>query len=132
MIFAQEIAARTVFGEARGEPEEGQRAVARVLVNRMRDGRWGKNLWSVCLWPFQFSCWLSRDPNQKTIISLADDDPMLVKLRGIVAEALASTKDVTQGATHYYAVSMSKPPAWSIGATFCGQIGNHRFYRDVK
>ena len=118
MTFAQEIAARTLYGEARGEPDEGQRGVARVLVNRMRDGRWGKSLGSVCLWPFQFSCWLSRDPNLKTIISLADDDPMLVKLRGIVAEALASTKDVTQGATHYYAVSMNNPPAWSIGATF--------------
>ena len=63
MTLAQEIAARTLYGEARAEPEEGQRAVARVLVNRMRDGRWGKNLWSVCLWPFQFSCWLPRDPN---------------------------------------------------------------------
>ena len=132
MTFAQEIAARTLYGEARGETDPGQSAVARVLVNRMRDGRWGNTLTTVCMWPFQFSCWLPRDPNLKKIISLPDDDPMLEKLRGLVAEALASTKDPTQGATHYYAVSMIKAPAWSAGATLCGQIGNHLFYRDVK
>lgn len=37
-MYDLEVAARTVWGEARGEPPEGRLAVARVIVNRWRAG----------------------------------------------------------------------------------------------
>jgi spore germination cell wall hydrolase CwlJ-like protein len=129
--FADEIAARTLYGEARGESEEGQRAVAHVLWNRVCDGRWGRTLATVCLARLQFSCWNSSDPNRDQIAALADDDPILQKLRTILHEARREG-DPTGRATHYYSLSMIQPPKWSIGATFCGQIGRHRFYKDVR
>jgi cell wall hydrolase len=129
--FAEEIAARTLYGEARGEPQEGQRAVAHALWNRVRDGRWGQTLSTVCLARMQFSCWNTSDPNREQIAALTDDDPLLQKLRAILDEARIE-RDPTGGATHYFSTSMIQPPKWSIGATFCGQFGRHRFYKDVR
>jgi N-acetylmuramoyl-L-alanine amidase len=131
MTFEEQIAVRTLFGEARGEPEEGQRAIAHVLLNRLRDGRWGKTLATVCLARLQFSCWNASDPNREIIAAISDDDPIVQRLRGVLQSA-KTEPDPTNGATHYFATSMIKPPKWSIGATFCGQSGRHRFYKDVK
>ena len=131
MTFDEHIAIRTLYGEARGEPEEGQRAIAHVLLNRLREGRWGKTLAAVCLARFQFSCWNASDPNRERMAALADDDPVFERLRAILHAARAEL-DPTDGASHYFAVSLIRLPKWSIGATFCGQIGRHRFYKDVK
>ena len=129
--FAEEIAVRTLYGEARGESHDGQRAVAHVLWNRVKDGRWGGTLTTVCLARLQFSCWNASDPNRDQIAALTDDDPVLQKLHSILEQARIE-RDPTGGATHYYSTSMIQPPKWSIGATFCGQVGHHRLYRDVK
>lgn len=129
--FADEIAVRTLYGEARGEPGEGQRAVAHVLWNRVRDGRWGETLTTVCLARLQFSCWNASDPNREQIAALADQDPILERLRSVL-DATRSEADPTDGATHYFSTSMVQPPKWSIGAKFCGTFGRHHFYKDVK
>lgn len=129
------VAARTLAQEARGEPEEGQAAVAWVLRNRLQSGRWGKSLASVCLWRAQFSGWyVPSDPNFAYACGLRDDDPMLVQLVAIIQDVMASLAgaDPTSGAMHYYATSMETPPPWVSGAVFCGQIGHHKFYKGVK
>jgi hypothetical protein len=79
----------------------------------------------------QFSCWNASDQNREQIAALRDDDPVLQKLDSILEQTRVE-RDPTGGATHYYSTSMIQPPKWSIGATFCAQIGRHRFYRDVK
>jgi cell wall hydrolase len=129
--FAEEIAVRTLYGEARGETHDGQRAVAHVLLNRVRDGRWGKTLATVCLARMQFSCWNPSDPNREHIAAVADHDPILRRLRSVL-DAARNEADPTGGATHYFSIFMIQPPKWSIGATFCGTFGRHRFYKDVK
>jgi spore germination cell wall hydrolase CwlJ-like protein len=129
--FAREVAVRTIYGEARGESEEGQRAVAHVLWNRVRDGRWGQTLATVCLARMQFSCWNASDPNRQQIAEIADNDPILERLHSLL-DAARTEKDPTYGATHYFSTSMIQPPSWSIGATLCGTFGRHRFYRDVE
>lgn len=59
-----DILARTIYGEARGEPWEGKIAVAWVVRNRAeRGGWWGDTIREVCLKPWQFSCWNETDPN---------------------------------------------------------------------
>lgn len=126
MTFELEIAARTLWMESRGESVVAQQAVACVLANRVKDGRWGKNLTTVCLWPYQFSSWNTTDGNRKAMAQLNDNDLVLSRL-----SSLLNGTDITNGATHYYADYIPEP-AWVSGATFCGKFGKQLFYKDVK
>lgn len=138
------FAALTLLQEASGEPLEGQQAVAHVLVNRVKDGRWGTTLGEVCSsqykGSFQFSGWARNDPNRERAFRTSPLDPLLQALAGLVQAALDGEADPTGGATHYFAMSMPSPPAWVAGnpangtppATYCGQFGHQRFYRNVR
>lgn len=129
--FDWQLATRTLYQEARGEPYIGQKAVACVLLNRLSSERWGKNLASVCLWWRQFSGWNSTDPNFAEACALDDQSQQYYQLKSIIMAAITEP-DITSGATHYYAVSMKVPPEWSLGATPCGQFGNQLFFKGVK
>lgn len=134
MTWDRQTAARTLAQEARGEPVGGQQAVAWVFRNRIADGRWGKNLASVCLWRGQFSGWyVPRDSNFAYACGLDDADKTLVAMLQVVEEVMAqdASEDPTMGATHYYATSIPAP-AWVPGATLTATIGHHKFYRGVK
>jgi len=141
-------AARTLWQEARSETLSGQQAVAAVMVNRLKDGRWGDTLASVCLWHAGFSGWFSprivhgvvyHDPNFEPACALAEDDPRLIAFGGLIQAALDGAPDPTGGATHYYAKGTPEP-SWVKGdpargippAIFCGQFGTQLFYRGVK
>jgi spore germination cell wall hydrolase CwlJ-like protein len=132
-------AARTLCQEARGEPQDGQTAVAHVINNRLNSGKWGRSLSAVCLSRAQFSGWYSprgnppvNDPNFAYACGLRDDDPMLLHMAAIMKDVLTADTDPTNGSTHYHAASMNPKPAWTAGATFCGKFGNQLFYKDVK
>lgn len=140
--FDTETGARTLAQEARGEPDEGQRAVAWVLRNRLASGRWGKSLSSVCLWNahihqggqgFQFSGWRGQDPNFVYACGFTDGDPILQHARDTLAAVMAGPPDgdPTGGAMWYYAASI-EAPTWTQGAVPCGKFGNQFFFRGVK
>lgn len=133
MDFSREIAARTVWCEARGEGAAGMAAVAHVLWNRTRDGRWGPSLTSVCLSPYQFSCWNTADPNRWSMGRLADGDPVLQACRDAIDRA-ANDADPTGAATHYLTADVLEhgAPLWVTGATRTAQIGHHVFFKGVK
>lgn len=128
-------AARTLWQEARGEPLAGQKAVAHVLVNRLRLGKWGQSLDEVCRSEFkgihQFSGWNRDDPNRTAASRLPDGDPTLSALTGLIQAALSGEPDPTGGATHYYAETISAP-VWTAGATLCGRFGNQLFWKNVR
>jgi N-acetylmuramoyl-L-alanine amidase len=123
-------AARTLWQEARGEPDIGRKAVAHVLWNRLRSARWGTTLASVCLWRAQFSGWLPSDPNFDAACALDDDDPLLQQMLEIVVAA-EKEPDITNGATHYFANSLKTSPVWALSATYCGTFGHQRFYKNA-
>lgn len=133
-------AARTLWQEARGEPLEGQKAVAHVITNRLRSGRWGHSLAEVCLSYAQFSGWRKppSDPNFAPACRLQDSDKRLTAYAALIQAALDGEQDPTHGATHYHARSIIPPP-WVNGdidkkippAVFCGQYGTQMFYKDV-
>jgi len=122
-------AARTLFQECRGEPLEGQKAVAHVLVNRLKDGRWGKSLSEVCLAHNQFSGWRSPDPNFAPSCQLPDEAPALVALSELVQAAMGGEADPSCGAVFYYATSIPAP-VWSQHMRVTAQIGHHIFLTD--
>lgn len=131
MTFSDQIAIRTLWQEARGESNQGQRAVAHVLLNRLKNGHWGPTLAHVCLSHAQFSGWLTTDPNWKPSIALSDFDPKLLELNGALTAA-RQEPDFTEGAMHYHAASMPKKPVWTLGATLVGQFGSQLFYKEVN
>ena len=128
--FNDQVAARTVWMEARGEGPEGMEAVAHVIKNRMADGRWGNTASSVCLWHSQFSGWSSNDPNFAQACRLADTDPTLAACLQAWLNGIFEQTDPTGGACFYFASTMAEPPAWAASMTETVQIGRHKFYRD--
>lgn len=132
--------AKTMWGEARGEPDPaaGMSAVAQVVFNRVaRQTYWGKDVEQVCTKPFQFSCWNARDPNlpQMQAVTTANATYALALQLAQQLKALSaserSSQDRTSGATHYHARRLQPPPRWARGHTPVAQIGNHLFYRDI-
>lgn len=137
MTWSMGTAARTLAQEARGEPIEGQTAVAHVLKNRLASGRWGESLASVCLWHAQFSGWwcprgvpVYYDPNFAYACNLDDNDSTLSHMMSVMQAAMDSTTDPTGGALFYHASNMAVPPLWASKMRFCGQFGHQTFYSD--
>jgi N-acetylmuramoyl-L-alanine amidase len=137
----QDILARTLWGEARGEGLAGQIAVAWSIRNRVEmdlhsDGKpdwWGEGYTDVCLKAWQFSCWNKNDPNYP-FLSGAKVIPAAQLAQAYKAADLVmsgATPDPTGGATHYYATTMPKPPAWAAKAKQTLKLGHHVFFRDV-
>ena len=123
-----ETAVRTLWQEARGEPDIGRQAVAHVLCNRLRDGRWGNTLACVCLAPLQFSGWNAHDPNRAKAAALADGDPVLCELRAVLARA-ETAADPTHGAMFYYAAGIPQPE-WARRMIARGRFGNQLFFKE--
>lgn len=122
--FDKEIAARTLWMEARGEGSDGLRAVAHVIQNRGRTAAY------VCLKSLIFSCWNAKDGdgpnrNREHMAALPDDDSMLVMCRSIVDNP---GDDLTDGATNYHAVGLH--PDWAASMQYCTTIGHHAFYKE--
>ena len=128
-----DVMARTLWGECRGETQEGRTAVAWVIRNRATSGFAGDLVGKegavthVCKAPFQFSCWLESDPNRAKIDALVRDeyageyDLAQDVIDGIVP-------DPTKGAVNYYSPFIPAP-YWVASMTFAGQFGRQLFYR---
>lgn len=135
---AVDVLARTLYGEARGEPVRGKEAVACVVLNRVRRARragghywWGGTVAEVCRKPWQFSCWNAADPNRARIEKVAADNKVFQTCLRVARRAVAGTlTDPTEGSTHYHAKSASPP--WARGRAPAAEIGNHLFYNDVE
>lgn len=127
----QEVIARTLWGEARGQGETGMHAVCNVIVNRAANpGWWGHDLRSVCLAREQFSCWNASDP-QAYRMRHPLSDAAIDSARQLAARAIAGIlADLTDGADHYFAETIPQP-AWARGksATFvCGTSPYRQFF----
>jgi len=124
-----DVLARTLYGEARGEGEEGQRAVAHVVLNRVMLQSWyGKTISGVCLRDKQFSCWNDNDPNRLTITALDISSAGYQQALRVACQAVFSDEtDPTNGADHYHADYVS--PAWNKSMGQTATIGRHLFYK---
>ena len=134
-----QIIARTIYAEARGEYARRDGglssliAIANVIINRYNQQSWfGKTISEVCLKPFQFSCWNSKDPNYKLLTSEIMDPLYEVCLT--VAKNIVNNRwpDLTKGSDHYHAISLFPYPKWSQGINPVVRIGGHFFYKLTK
>lgn len=132
-----DVLARTIFGEARGEPVEGMEAVANVVLNRVhisqKKGRywWGNNIIGVCQKPYQFSAWNKNDPSYQRLTTVTDKNIHFATALRIARRAvIGALPDCTNGATHYHADYVS--PYWARGEAPVKTIGRHIFYKLVE
>ncbi len=139
-LFPAEVVALTVYGESRGEPVEGQIAVANVIYNRFRDNPTKyKTIFDVCLEPKQFSCWNENDPNYPNLLRMAysinNNKPLndrYLKQAEFIAQGVASNNllDNTRR-SHYYITTHlfeTNRPHWARAPINTKEIGNHIFF----
>ncbi len=121
--------AQAVYFEARGEPYEGQLAVAQVVLNRVQDERYPGNICAVVCenetWrhrcQFSFAC-DGRSDQPKNLAAWID---------ALKTARLASTghlRDLTYASTHYHAEYVN--PKWAVRFQRTVKIGRHAFYRN--
>jgi N-acetylmuramoyl-L-alanine amidase len=132
MTDPRDVFARTLWGEARGCGAAGMTHVASVILNRVaRASWWGHDIISVCLKPWQFSCWNSADPNLPKLTSVTSTDPDFKLALSIASHAMSNQIiDATVGADSYHALSLKTLPSWTRPPsvkTFSD--GWHAFYR---
>ncbi len=129
--------AATIWGEARNQPIQGQRAVGHVIMNRIharKYARFGKGLRGVVWKRKHFSCWNQGDPNREAflrMIALPDSDPQKQQwyaIRKLAADIYAGRdKDNTGGATYYATTAIT--PYWRNDMTVVGIMYDHVFFR---
>lgn len=132
------VLACTIFGESRGEKLECKLAVGCVIRNRVHSpvSWWGTDWRSVCLKPWQFSCWNEGDPNRVKLWRPLEFEPAYVWLDCLSAARVVMEPglqhDLTYGADHYYDVSLDrigKPPYWAAKYKLARRIGRIKFFR---
>jgi N-acetylmuramoyl-L-alanine amidase len=122
-----------VWAEARGEPFEGKVAVAEVILRRTRLRYFSHGtVASTVLWPFQFSCLNTTDPQRLRMFDLDDADPVVQECVLAWYAAKAGSSHVP-GAVLYHATSI-EPPAWAKSPKVrrVAQIHRHVFYADLS
>ena len=129
-----DLLARMIFGEARGEGEQGMLAVAHVALNRAsHPGWWGKSLAQVIVSPLQFSCFNPNSTELPEILDLDADAPSseFSPCLTVAEDVLAgTTTDPTGGATAYLNPAECKHmPSWATQAAYTCTIGKHHFYK---
>jgi spore germination cell wall hydrolase CwlJ-like protein len=116
-----------IYYEAANEPDDGQRAVAQVIINRMRHPTYPNSICGVIYQgserttgcQFSYSCdgSMARTPAR----------PAWLRGQRVAMQALAGYVYTPVGmATHYHATYVY--PYWAPSLNYISTIGAHRFY----
>lgn len=126
---ALDCLAQAIFYEARSEPENGQRAVAQVVLNRVRHPAWPNSVCGVVYQgparpgggcQFTFTC-----DGSLRFRAYGED---WLRARRLAADALAGRVYAPVGLSTFYHASYVLP-AWAPRLLKTAVIGNHLFYR---
>ena len=136
-----------LYGEARGEPIEGQLAVAWVIQNRINSGKWGSTYHDVlgawaqfsCLWPtlsgglnYQQMLDTTTVLKSKEYLDKTAQAQLIRQLRWVVAGVMREiAMDTTFGSLHYFATNIPDPYWAKAPAVRVATIGRHQFWQGV-
>ena len=123
--------AEVIYFEARGEPVEGQFAVAEVILNRVDSPKFPNSICKVVrqgtgrkhACQFSYNC----DGKLEYIANGAAYDQAKRVARVSMDR---KTRPLTQGATYYHAAFVS--PSWARSFRHVTTIGVHKFYKPVR
>ena len=121
----EECLAKNIYHEAGVENQLGKFAVAQVTLNRLSNGRWGKNICSVVYAPSQFSWTLYKSKKY------AQPKGELWNESKAVAHAVLAKGYRVAGledSTLYHA-DYIRDPVWVKSVVKIQQIGTHIFYK---
>ena len=115
---------KNIYYEARGEKVEGKYAVANVTINRLKSGKYGKNICEVVYAKKQFS-WT----NQKKLPK--PDAKGLAEAREVAVNTLNGARVQGLDRSMFYHATYVKPK-WVDNNHYVTQIGLHKFYNRAK
>jgi N-acetylmuramoyl-L-alanine amidase len=115
-----ECLATAVYFEAKGEPLDGQLAVAQVILNRVEAGRFGGSICDVVKAPKQFS--FVRGGAMPAPGNTAQWET--AKAIALIATS-GSWPEIVPDATHFHATRVN--PGWKMRRV--ATVGQHVFYR---
>ena len=125
----QKCLAEAIYFEARSEPEEGQAAVAQVVLNRVSSGFYPSSVCGVVFQnqqrhnacQFSFAC-------EGRALRIGEGEAWATAVR-VAREVTSGTAYVSDvgGATHYHAKYVR--PAWAWRLKRMDAIGQHVFYK---
>lgn len=128
----RDLMIRMTAMEAGGESEQGKQAVANVMFNRLRSGRFGRTMRDVLTAPYQFEPWKTK---RNELMALDPNSPAYKNAEYAVMQAEA--EDITGGATHFLnpdivrrrreaAGKGASLPDWAVNEQLT--IGGHTFF----
>lgn len=117
--------AKNIYHEAGVESTMGKFAVAQVTLNRLREGRYGKDICKVVHAKAQFSWTLNKKKLNETPKGQLWEQSKAVATAVLAHGArVPSLKDAT-----YYHTDYIKKPVWTRSLDKIQQVGAHIFYR---
>jgi spore germination cell wall hydrolase CwlJ-like protein len=112
--------ATAVYFESKGEPLDGQLAVAQVILNRVEDGRFGRDVCAVVKAPRQFGF------VKAGALPTPTDRNAWETAKAVALIAIAgSWPEIVPDATHFHATRVN--PGWKLRRV--ATVGQHVFYR---
>ncbi|HXS05308.1 MAG TPA: cell wall hydrolase [Rhizomicrobium sp.] len=129
LLAEHQCLSEALYYEARGEGSNGQRAVAEVVLHRLRTGNYGRSICAVVYegatrpgCQFSFTC-------DRSMHRLRDQAAWrdAEQLAAEILTGAVKLGNATGGAINYHATSVS--PYWAPTLKKTAQIGNHIFYR---
>lgn len=121
----EECMAIAVYHEARGEPLDGQLAVAEVIMNRAASGRYPASWCEVVKQPWQFSF---VNPRSGAMPAVRRDSSSWAYAQAITRIAVARLADALPGDVLWYHADYVAP-SWGRRLAKVEKIGAHIFYR---
>ena len=123
--------AQAIYFEARGEPIQGQVAVAQVVMNRLSDPRYPRTICGVVYQnetrryhcQFSFACDGKSDRPKEGIAWTRAKYIAALALNGML-------ENVVGDSTHYHATYTH--PVWASDLDPTVVVGHHKFYREAS
>jgi spore germination cell wall hydrolase CwlJ-like protein len=112
--------ATAVYFESKGEPLDGQLAVAQVILNRVEDGRFGRDICAVVKAPGQFG--FVRGGQMPTP---SKSEAWQVARAVAVIASSEGWREIVPDAKHFHATRVN--PGWKLRRV--ATVGQHVFYR---
>lgn len=115
------ILAEAIVYEARSETELGKASVAHVILNRVKDSRWGDSIEKVVYQPAQFSYTLEKQRNTPSKKDWKSGYLIAFEVLNDLVES------PVEEATHYHTKVVS--PYWAKHYEVVAVVDSHIFYR---
>lgn len=135
--------AMTIWMEGRSEGWDGQVCIAEIIRERtfardipdhirkhMYDFMPDGNVSTTVLWPYQFSCWNTKDPNRMKAAFLSFEDKMFDQCLRAWNFAIEKETHLTQHALFYFNPAIvTVMPKWVDDCVRTIVSGKHHFYK---